>query len=219
MPNPSQKLWIVGCSIAHGVGVAPAQRWGNLVGQSLNLNPIFLTAEGSSIEWGADQILQADINPGDIVLWGLTSVHRYLYYNDSGNPQHILRIYYNNYPNFEKIISVNRLIDLNLAYKSANHISQVINFLNKLQCKYVINCMLSGIAEHQSVITSKFANNPNFIAKFDRPDAVPTTENIFSRNLSDIDLYVDRGTDGIHPGPIQHRLYADQFLNTLNSND
>jgi hypothetical protein len=98
------KLWIVGCSISHGVGVDPGQCWGALAATQLDLAPEFLTAEGYSIEWAADQILKAPIGPADTVLWGLTTPNRSMWYDDAGQVHHILNVYYQNHSDFDQTL-------------------------------------------------------------------------------------------------------------------
>ena len=79
-----QQIWIVGCSYAHGNCLEYInQRYGQLVAEYYHLPVSFLTKPGSSIDWACDQILRADINPGDIVIWGITSVNRCSWVDDN----------------------------------------------------------------------------------------------------------------------------------------
>ena len=214
-------LWVVGCSIAHGVGIAPSQRWGELLSKQLNLPVKFLTAEGSSIEWAADQILQSNISANDIVCWGLTTPNRYMYYDENGHLQHILTMYYHNHPEFQSTIDVKRLIDNNLAYKAVNYIKQVQNFLNKLSCEHSIGYMLPGILEHKKIIIDQFSHSKNFFTVFDptNTESLSKTDfkDFFSRTRPTNNYFVDVGSDGIHPGQQQHQVYAEQFLKNLNN--
>jgi len=209
------KLWIVGCSIAQGVGVNPQERWGELVGQHLGITPTFLTAEGSSIEWAADQILQADITETDILFWGLTTPNRSLWYDDQGQPQHILNVYYHTHPDFH--IDRRHLVDLNLAYKAVNHVRQVQNYLSKIGCQWAIGSALPGLNDHKNIVVENLRNTANFFVAYDENSVkyVDTTT-FFTRTRPVNNLFIDVGTDGFHPGPQQHRLYAEQFLKALN---
>jgi hypothetical protein len=208
------KLWVVGCSIAHGVGVEPEQRWGKLVAQQLGIEPVFLTAEGSSIEWGADQILRADINANDTVCWGLTTPNRTLWYNEHGQQQHILNVYYHTHPDFH--VDRRHLVDLNLAYKAVNYVRQVQNYLNKIGCRYAIGSVLPGLTEHREIVVKNLINTPGFFIAYD-PDRIKYVDaaTFFTRNRPVNQLFADIGSDGFHPGPQQHKLYAEQFLNEL----
>lgn len=210
-------LWIIGCSIAHGVGVDLTQRWGQLVSDQLHLPAKFLTAEGSSIEWAANQILQADINTNDVVLWGLTSPNRFMYYNAAREVQHILNVHYENNPHFHQVISNRYLVDDHLAYKAIDYVRQVQNFLNKIRCQYSIGYLLPGINDHKQLVLDQLTNSKNFfvangIEKSNNPDKTKFLKQTIP-NIND--MFVDVGTDGFHPGPKQHQLYANQFLISL----
>lgn len=209
------KLWVVGCSIAHGVAVNSEERWGELLAQTLGVTPVFLTAEGSSIEWAADQILRADIAQDDRVCWGLTTPNRSLWYNDQGQEQHILNVYYHTHPDFH--VDRRHLVDLNLAYKAVNYVRQVQNYLNKIGCQFAIAYTLPGLAEHKEIITKSLTGTDGFFIAYDTAqikyvDAVT----FFTRTRPVNNLFTDVGHDGFHPGPKQHMIYAEQFLNELN---
>lgn len=208
------KLWIVGCSISDGEGVLPSERWGALVSQHLNIDAQFLTEKGSSIEWAANQILQADIRPGDVVLWGLTSPNRYLYFNDLGRQQHILPSF-----NVNLGLSETRLTELNLAFKAVEYIKQTKNFLAKIDCKLFIGFMLPGLPEHKEIILKEFNNDHLFFIAFNKSheknNLTFCTSEEDALNRSKL-KFLDVGTDGIHPGPKQHMKYAEMFLNKLN---
>ena len=71
--SAAPQIWIAGCSIAHGLGILPDQRWGHQAAQELSRPVSWLTRRGSSLEWQSDQIQRADLAAGDWVIWGLTS--------------------------------------------------------------------------------------------------------------------------------------------------
>jgi hypothetical protein len=211
------KLWIVGCSIAHGIGVKAEQRWGNIVAHKLNIPPIFLTAEGSSIEWATNQILQADINSDDTVLWGLTTPNRFMWYDDVGNAQHILNVYYQNNPHFQSV-DKKHLVDLNLAYKAVDYVRQIQNYLNKIGCKYAIGSTLPGLDEHRKILIEHLETTPNFSIMYDSKRIKYVDSATFFKLSTPLNnLFDDIGSDGFHPGPKQHKLYAEQFLKVLNT--
>jgi len=210
------KLWIVGCSISHGIGVDTDQRWGHILSQQLDLVPTFLTAEGSSIEWAADQILQANIQQNDFVCWGLTTPNRSLWYNDLGEPQHVLNVYYQTRPEFQHTLDQRHLVESNLAYKAVNYVKQVQNYLDKIKCQYVIGSMLPGLEQHQKIILQHLETNSNFCVmyNFERVKFVDLAT-FFSISKPVYNLFEDTGSDQFHPGPKQHKLYAEQFLKCL----
>ena len=69
-------LWVAGCSWSSAMGVETDERCGHLVAKELDLEEINLAIGGGSIWDASDQILRADIQKGDIVVWGLTSLGR-----------------------------------------------------------------------------------------------------------------------------------------------
>lgn len=74
------QLWIVGCSYAAGwIELTRDQVYGTLLAKMLNLDVTFLTRNGGSIDWAADQILRSSLIPGDIIVWGITGIARYLH--------------------------------------------------------------------------------------------------------------------------------------------
>jgi len=211
------KLWIIGCSISHGVGVEPEQRWGALAATQLDLTPEFLTVEGSSIEWAADQILKAPIGPADTVLWGLTTPNRSMWYDDTGQVHHILNVYYQNYSGFDQTLHRRHLVQLNLAYKAVNYVQQVQSYLQKISCRFAIASFLPGLDEHRQIMLDRLNNTAGFFVAYDQPsDAVgPSATEFLNLTRPAKNIFVDVGTDGFHPGPCQHELYCDKFLNHL----
>ena len=77
-------------------------------------------------------------------------------------------------------------------YKSITSIHQVINFCHKIECKLLLLPLLSS--EHIRILLS---NVPEYI------------------NVPYQTKPLDIGTDGEHPGPKQHKVWADIILNEL----
>lgn len=183
------QLWVAGCSMSHGIGVDPDQRYGQLLSEQLNLPVSFLTRGGSSIQWAADQILRSDIRAGDTVVWGLTTFCRFPYYLD-GHVQHILPSYYKLHPAFNQVINIERLDDDNMAYQALRHIHAVINFCKKIQTQLFLFGLLIDI--HTYKWTADLPNYTQFQG-----------------------VCQDLGTDNLHPGPRMHQWYCDQMLKLI----
>lgn len=136
-PDNRSCIWIAGCSIAHGVGVKPEQRFGDIIAKKINRSPVFLTQGGSSIEFQSDQILRSNLREGDIVVWGLTSELRA--------------------PKFHRILSpekddvVIRTSETRL-YKAITSVHQVINFCEKISVKLILLPLLC--TEHLRLMLS-----------------------------------------------------------------
>lgn len=189
-----RQLWISGCSISHGVGVKQAERYGQLVADSLELPVSFLTAGGSSISWAVDQIVRSDVCADDIVILGLTDEVRFPYWATDNKIWHI-GVTHQNFSNrlpFTNLSSnmIDRLItDENCVYQSVIRIYQLVNFCRKINIKLLIIGILS------STRLALYLNNiPEFINY---------------KNFKSPAAWVDLGADDKRPGPLQHQLFAD----------
>lgn len=190
--NP--QVWISGCSISHGDGVLPHQRYGSIFAEKLSMSVSFLTQGGSSIPWAADQILRSDIRKNDIVVWGITSPNRLTFWDEeeqkiSGCP--INQFKRKKY--LKTILKEKYFLSEHVIYDSLNSIESVINFLEKIQSKLIIAVLLPGIEKY--IIPR---NNLLMLA------------HIFGRNHDT--LFLDIGSDGYHPGPITHNFYYKKIL-------
>jgi hypothetical protein len=190
------QLWVAGCSISHGIGVDPDQRYGQLLSEQLDLPVSFLTRGGSSIQWAADQILRSDIRSGDTVVWGLTGFCRFPYYSH-GHVRHILTTYYELHPEFNQVINIERLDEDNMVYQSLRHIHAVINFCKKIQARLFLFGLL--IDNHTLKWTADLPNYTQFYGCFG----------------FDQGLFQDLGTDNEHPGPGMHQWYCNQMLKAM----
>lgn len=192
----SQQLWVAGCSISHGLGVQPGEKYGQLLANKLDTPVTFLTAPGSSVTWAADQILRADIKPKDIVVWGLTS-HLRLPYYEKGKIFHVNARFYENNPEFSNKISPDSLLSQDSFYKALTSVYQVINFCKKTQASLLIASLLDNEIIH---CLTDFADKIMLY-------------NLWGREPQE--RYLDLGSDGEHPGPITHEFYANEIYQKL----
>jgi hypothetical protein len=197
--NESQ-LWIAGCSVSHGQGVDPDQRYGQLLANELELECSFLTKPGSSIQWAADQLLRSDIRPGDIVFWGVTDAIRLTYvYKNKYLPGLTSRTY-TDYPEVEKIVPFMELFSENTLYNNICSVEKVINFCKKIDIKLGMLGILPTM--------------PNFYRYIKLiPGYIEFPHLLKWENNCSMPVYLDVGTDGEHPGPIQHQHYKTFILN------
>jgi hypothetical protein len=178
-----QNLWISGCSISHGVGIDPNQRYGQLLADSLQLPVNFLTKGGSGIEWAADQLLRSDIQKNDIVVWGLTSEFRAAEWDSTKHSVKNINPY-----DFEASESGSLAIvsEENRLYKALIAINQVENFCIKIGVKLILFPLLASESLRLHLSNNRCYNENPYLARF-----------------------VDIGNDGEHPGPKQHQCWAD----------
>jgi hypothetical protein len=181
----TRQLWVSGCSIAHGSGVKPQEKFGSLLAGKLDMPASFLTKGGSGIPWAADQILRSDMRSGDILVWGVTSEYRFCVWDR--------KLYQYNPYNFKA--SEDRSISTNLenmVYRAVTSIHQVSNFCQKSNVLLILLPIISS-----ETIRLIF---------HDCPDWYDPGYQIGS---------IDYGTDKIHPGPKQHSLWADFCYNII----
>jgi hypothetical protein len=190
--NNSQ-LWTVGDSFTVGTPwVEFEQTYGYLLGKDLNLPVSCLAKGGASISWAADQILRSDIRKDDIVVWLLTSVHRFpYYYNDQ--LRHVYANYWEEDPSFSKILDEKILLSQHLTYLACKSIDQVIHDSYKVGYKLVITKAPVDINDNEFFMLDYLSNFNCFVHNYKHPG----------------DGLIDYGNDGEHPGPKQHQHYVD----------
>jgi hypothetical protein len=188
--------WICGCSVTAGTGVLPKQRYANILSEKLNMPTVLLAEGGSSLGWQADQLLRADIRPNDIVIWGLTSITRINYFNNNTWTNCTVNAYLN-IPKKFQYWNIDYFNSPTQAAGYVKNILQVENFCKKIGTKcYFINLFDS------SYIPVLFHSRNNFL-------------DLSSLHFNPDGTYkfLDFGNDNSHPGPIQHREYAEQIYN------
>jgi hypothetical protein len=189
----SSQLWIAGCSITHGQGVSHNTRYGQLLADRLDTDVSFLTLPGSSIAWAADQILRSDIRPRDVVVWGITSHTRLTKFEKNE-----IRCFGINHTVWKQTPSIIEYLASDQAlYHSVISVHQVINFCTKINAKLILASLFD-----QSVI--------NYIQDF--PNLV-MLNGIWGRDRNN--MFIDIGTDLIHPGIKTHAFYADQIYQKI----
>jgi hypothetical protein len=193
------QIWIVGCSFAHGSGVRSDERFGKLISVELNLPVSFLTQAGTSIEWAADQILRSDIRPGDIVVWGLTGASRFTYLDELNELNHVRIENFDQIKNLHTVIDKNLLVSNHMIYKAITCIEQVKNYLEKLNCKFVVAVLPLNTSAHDLQILEYTSTLKHAILLFNTNDY----------------SFIDYGTDNLHPGPNHNKWYAEQILTHL----
>jgi hypothetical protein len=183
------QLWISGCSISHGVGVQPEQRYGQLLSSRLNLPVSFLTRSGSSVIWAADQILRSDFKENDILVWGLTSVPR-------------LPVFLNNRLNHlcpnDDLFKPYVKWEEDILYRSLTSVYQVINFCQKIK----IDLFLVNLIDNEFL---------DYL--IDDLEVLWLHHRLCSDTLEN--LYEDLGSDGLHPGVKSHEFYATEIFKKI----
>jgi hypothetical protein len=187
--NNQAQLWIAGCSVTAGVGVAPDKRFAGLVAENFGGQFVDLSRPGSSIEFAADQILRSDLQPGDVVIWGLTSEYRALVWNRKKVESDSINPYTFDYHNSNK---ADDIVDETRLFKAVISYAQVENFCQKIGVHLIAIPIICSEAL-QLILHDR-------AGYYQLPYRAG---------------YLDLGSDNVHPGPAQHQWYADHVNNIL----
>lgn len=192
------QLWVAGCSITAGVGVRPEQTYGALLADRLGMPVSVLAAKGSSIEWARDQICRSDIRAGDIVIWGLTTWNRLVYY-DHSRVMHVNISTYRKTKAMQEKVDLARLDDIDLLHRSVLSCYQARHFCQAAGAKIYF----AGLLVNHELLPylMDLPNMLQFYGKF---------------GLDPLHMFPDLGDDGEHPGPRTHEWYADQLMHRIN---
>lgn len=199
--NDKKPIWIVGCSITAGIGVANEERFPNLLAKKFDMDLVLLAKPGTSITWQADQILRSNINTNDVVVWGLTNFARVDYadgFTWESTPASLLKFknFMWKYWSYDYFDSYTRSVE---CIKSIQHVD---NFCKKIGANLVIVNLLDNAWSNLV-----FGNLNNYLDL-----TVPQQKN----NKFN---WIDLGNDNDHPGPLQHQLYADKIYQFIKENN
>ena len=189
----SKHIWAAGCSITYGSYVNVSKRYANLIATQLNLPLVMLAHPGSSIRYAADQILRSNIQKNDLVIWGITTPQRRIYYDQESKKIVHINITHINYKNkkFD-------LTDLTLLYDAVISIHQVVNFCNKIQAKLI----LGGI-----LVDTELAAYLRYLKEY---------VHLYGfYGVNSEDTFIDLGSDNQHPGHEMHEWYAKMILKKI----
>jgi len=192
------QLWIAGCSTTKGVGVSEHERYWEIIKAKLNLEASVMAERRASNSWCRDQLLNCDIQSGDIVIWGLTSMVRFPWIVNN-KLTHVAASYYKDHPDFDKIVKLDTLDSDQRIYDSLTSIQQVVNFCKKTGAHLIMATIhtnleiISEAAKHKELLIIHGSNG-----------------------LDHHSSYLDFGTDNLHPGPKTHKMYAEKILEKIN---
>lgn len=191
-----EQIWISGCSFANGFGVHQTQRFGSIISNRLNLPVSFLTKNGSSVAWAADQILRSDIRENDIVVWGLTGSSRLTYLSDDNTLYDVSNSNFNSIDNLKLYINQKLLVSNHMLYESFIRILEVQNFLYKINAKFILAVLPLNSQEHDLKILDFVKQLPQSVILFD------------PHNIT----FIDYAFDNMHPGQKHHAWYSEKIL-------
>jgi hypothetical protein len=159
-----------------------------------------LATKGSSIEWARDQICRSDIRSGDIVVWGLTTWNRLVYY-DRSRVMHVNISTYRKNQDMRDKVDLARLDDIDLLHRSVVSCYQAQRFCQAVGARLYFAGLL---VNHE--LLPYLMDLPNMIQFYGQFGLDPDH------------MFPDLGDDKEHPGPRTHQWYADQLAHLINRN-
>jgi hypothetical protein len=187
--SSGKALWVAGCSFSSAVGVNSDERWGHLVAEKLGVEEVNLAMGGGSIWDANDQIIRSDIQKGDVLIWGLTSLGRIELLIDG-----VLR----------------SLSPLPAVAESLTHEYFKIDYLDSDTLKFLGIRLIHQVIAHCNKIGIELYL-VNFLDSTWIPKIFSEREN-FLDLARELDSLLDYGTDSEHPGPLQHKEYAEKII-------
>lgn len=222
------QVWMAGCSFTNGHGLANRDlRFGQLFADVLGLPVSFLTMNGASNQWTADQILKADIRENDIVFCGVTGIARSTIYTEEKPWPITINMLDKQQPGYRYLIIDNKkiapmrrmiteefLLSDHSFFESINHIEQIKNYLLKINAKYLIGYFADldfPYLDHMGRMMHYIVSQEDARMFVIRPE-YPWAD-IITRSPEDIH---NDDTPVHHPGPQQHQIYANDLLARYN---
>lgn len=197
-PHSGPCLWINGCSISAGSCVSVEARYANILARMVGMPLVLLAEGGSGINWQFERWMEADVRPGDLLIWGLTNCCR----EDviiKGQPRKINARNYQTLPRQSQYWTPEYL---DSSTQARTMIKRVIDFESVCARFNIRDLFLINFLD-DSWMPLVFADHPKFLD--------------LGRHTKSDGRYdfADYGVDHQHPGPIQHAHYADQIFNFI----
>lgn len=192
------QLWMVGGSALTDPNIEQSQIVGNIIANYLGMPVSYLTANGASNDWCADQILRSDIRSGDVVLWNIMFETRFPFWHSQTNQVIHIQPDYKKHSKVDIDLSEHAVVDWltseHCFYSAVTHAHQVLNFCNKIGVKLLPHAQYP--VEISAEMMEYFSNFPVF-------------------TIMPGEKYMDVTIDGWHPGPIHHAQCAERLIQAL----
>lgn len=181
-------LWTFGCSTTAGVGLDDPENecYGRLVADHMGLAHRNVAQSGSSVRWALSHLMQADIHPGDFVIWGTTTAERMRRarsYDEIENTQlaHGSRL------------EIEYHSDHQVYFDHIDYINMGLRYLRARQIRFVfIGLIFDRRVPYDQRLEIEFSSNPEWVPVLDWHE-------------------IDRGNDNLHIGPLGHKYLAQRI--------
>jgi hypothetical protein len=183
-------LWVFGCSHSYGMGLTDNELpYGKLISQQLGMPLKLMAQPGSSTQWSFRHMINANIQPDDLVIWQLTT------------PNRVTRFEPGTADGVETQLAKTKDRYLLEVFNDQQVFFQHINMLN-VGVQYLRTKKVKFMLTSLMVQTNLFYEYLIEYTKYPEYCYAPT----FS---------VDLGTDQVHVGPESHKKLAQSLLNHL----
>jgi hypothetical protein len=224
------QAWNVGCSFAWGMELPEgSEPYPNIVASHFGLDISILSRPGTSIDHAADQILRSDIRAGDLVIWGLTSINRFVWYHDDL----AWHINLNYFAELRHLVPKKDFEHLFWMYTDATRIQsavtsllQVVNFCEKIGAHLVVTAHLELSEDNARIELKKYLDKIScYVDVYLDPEFQKNlTEPVEYRKHYQLQ-YCDYG-NGVsslpglkkriaHPGPKTHKIWGDYIIDFI----
>ena len=197
------QIWAVGCSNTVAVAVEPKQSWARVLAHQLDQHVSVLALAGSSLSWAADQILRSDIRSGDTVIWALTNPNRHYLFQDDVVLCLTSMWFQQQGSAADRTYPRHLIVGQHAVYSSFQAIAQVKNFCAKIGARLIMFNTLPVNAD----LDQFFLHDPDYHV-LDQNFIMDASGQRFLH-------FRDRGSDGRHPGPLQHEIWANELARIL----
>jgi hypothetical protein len=182
-------LWVFGCSHSHGVGLKSDEKnFGQIVADVLKIPLLNITQPGSSLNWSFRHLINADIRPGDRVIWQITTPHRLSVFTNG----RVTEVVLNNTLN-RCLLDVNN--DDQVFFNHVNLLTSGVRYLRAIKNQFLLTDLTSRTCCNFYKYKLEYSKYPEYVYH-------PT-------------LYLDYGSDRVHAGPLSHKALAQRILDCV----
>jgi len=187
-------LWVFGCSHSHGVGLRPGEfNYGQWLSQYLSLPLKLITKPGSSLAWSYRHLFNSCIQKHDTVVWQLTTPGRLSRFNGKHVEEIVLR------SSLDRKL-IDSISNEQLYFNQLSLLNTGVSFLRSLKCKFVLTSIIADArSNYDYAYVSEYVKYPEYCSNYG--------------------LHLDKGTDGLHEGPLSHQAIAQRLLNHIQLQD
>lgn len=208
--NGEPNLFVAGCSVSAGMFINIEQSYGSLLSEKTQMSMVLLANRSTSVDWAANQIISSDLRPGDVVVWGITAVHRLTWLtlgtDNNFQPVHCLPTMNPKFANFMGNSAYDLVKRFMVEAEQHHMLAAATKILQvKKVCEMSGARLLFGFLPYSGTdivkqLTTAFTNDAGYVK-------IPYS--------TESPHWTDFGSDGAHPGPESHRLIAEAFFSKL----